>query len=333
MLHFFNQTKRRVRIHFTNMVEALDLAPGSQDTFARDSAPGQPFVATDATTGDRLSVWLPERGDSLAIIRDETFRPVAPGDPAARRSAWVQLKVLTGDLDEVFRMVQSSNDGVLMADLAARAAASGDWPRAALLLRRGLDLSTDITQSLAVAYDLAVTLVTLGDLEGYQALCTRAVAKVDSTSDPSLDNLAAWICVLAPQAGADTALAAVKLAESAVAATTSDSERANVLNTLGAVLYRAGRFDEAIDRLMEGVRYRGGDTLPHDLAFLALAHFQKGQPAEAARWLKQFPAPGVEVPNLGLSLYQVEEIQLLRGEAESRVLYDPVFPVDPFAHQ
>ena len=57
----------------------------------------------------------------------------------------------------------------------------------------------------------------------------------------------AWACALAPDATADWP-AAVALAEKAVK---SDPKSASYLNTLGAVLYRAGQFDEAAKKLKE----------------------------------------------------------------------------------
>jgi tetratricopeptide (TPR) repeat protein len=57
------------------------------------------------------------------------------------------------------------------------------------------------------------------------------------------------------------------------------------LNTHGAVLYRAGRFPEAVARLHQAVEIhgRGGDF--HDWVFLAMAHHRLGQAREAQEWL------------------------------------------------
>ena len=98
---------------------------------------------------------------------------------------------------------------------------------------------------------------------------------------------------------------------------------------LGAALYRADRCDDAIRRLEEGIRLRGGDGLPEDWAFLAMAHHRLGHRDEARRWLDRL---GRHQPIADSTEFWYErEISLLRSEAEAVVLYDPVFPADPLA--
>jgi tetratricopeptide (TPR) repeat protein len=100
-------------------------------------------------------------------------------------------------------------------------------------------------------------------------------------------------------------------------------------NTLGAALYRAGLYDEAIRRLEEGIQARGGMSLPQDWAFLAMAHHRLGHLDEARRWLEKFQdrPPVADSADFWNEL----EVRLLRSEAEAVILYDPVFPDDPFA--
>jgi hypothetical protein len=72
-----------------------------------------------------------------------------------------------------------------------------------------------------------------------------------------------------------------------VAAVASRSRAYAGLNTLGAALYRAGRLEEAVQRLSEAVRTSGGDGTYADWLFLALAHQRLGHGEEARRWLDQ----------------------------------------------
>jgi hypothetical protein len=102
------------------------------------------------------------------------------------------------------------------------------------------------------------------------------------------------------------------------------------VTTLGAALYRAGRPAEAIGRLEEEIRARGDQSGPRDWAFLALAHHRLGHRAEARRWLDRLREhrPSEDPARFWDEL----EARLLRSEAEAVILYDPVFPADPFAH-
>ena len=121
----------------------------------------------------------------------------------------------------------------------------------------------------------------------------------------------------------------MRLAEIAEQGYPGEEWKQDVLNTLGAVLYRAGRFEDAIHRLEEGIRLRKGESLPREWAFLSMAHGRLGHHDEARRWLDRFRSyqPNADPNNFWNAL----EIRLLRNEADAVVVYDPIFPADPFA--
>jgi predicted Zn-dependent protease len=96
-------------------------------------------------------------------------------------------------------------------------------------------------------------------------------------------------------------------------------------SALGGLLLRAGRVDEAIVRLNEGIT-AGEVDIPTDWAYLALAHAKKGDFAEARRSLERLPAAG---PESSAPFWDLQELALLRSEAESLFL-DAEFPSDPF---
>jgi Flp pilus assembly protein TadD len=147
------------------------------------------------------------------------------------------------------------------------------------------------------------------------------------TTDPMIANNVAWSSVMA--AGEEPDLSeAVRLAELAVNGA-SEPMKAATLNTLGAALYRAGRFAEAVRRLDEGIQKRKGVSEEVGWVFLALAHHRLGHHDEARRWLDWFRDRS---PNLDPSAFWGElEIRLLRTEAEAVVLWGSIFPADPFA--
>ena len=97
-------------------------------------------------------------------------------------------------------------------------------------------------------------------------------------------------------------------------------------NALGGLLLRAGRIDEVIARVNEGIAAAKDVEIPSDWAYLALALAQKGSLAEARRWLERLRAAR---PDSSASFWDLQELALLRSEAES-LLFDAEFPGDPF---
>jgi serine/threonine protein kinase/WD40 repeat protein len=103
---------------------------------------------------------------------------------------------------------------------------------------------------------------------------------------PRIANLLAWSCALDDGVVEDYA-PLVRLAESAVVGRPSQDR----LNTLGALLYRAGRFEEAVRQLQRSVEMHGAGGTPYDALFLALAHHRLGRREEARRWFRRGTAP------------------------------------------
>jgi WD40 repeat protein/tetratricopeptide (TPR) repeat protein len=114
------------------------------------------------------------------------------------------------------------------------------------------------------------------------------------------------------------------------------SGQALSLNSLGVAEYRAGRYAQAITTLEQSLAAGSGQSDAFDLFFLAMAHHQLGHREEArgcyeraVRWLDRFQTYKA---NEKLNTFWNElEIRYLRSEAEALILYDPIFPADPFA--
>jgi tetratricopeptide (TPR) repeat protein len=131
---------------------------------------------------------------------------------------------------------------------------------------------------------------------------------------------------LAPDAVSDRDVP-VRLAVTALAGLPERGRaRSDALITLGAALYRAGRFEEAVGRLNESIQ---ANLSPRAFAFLALAHHRLGHRDEAKRWLDKLvayqPKEGFETSPEDL------EIRLLRHEVESLVAggASPAIPSAP----
>src|SRR5262249_29409246 len=167
-----------------------------------------------------------------------------------------------------------------------------------------------------ISYRHILSLVEAGNRAGVRRVCEDLLKRFGKTTDPAQANIVAWSCVLVPDAVADRE-APIRLAEAALARW-SEGERSDVLNTLGAALYRAGRFEEAIRRLNESSNTRGDEGVPKGFAFLAMAHHRLGHQDDAKHWLDKLIASQVnEVPG---SSWDDLEIRILRREAEALIL-------------
>ena len=164
--------------------------------------------------------------------------------------------------------------------------------------------------------EAAVLCLEAGDRGSYRRLCA---AVRDSLPRDSVDNTnwATWTCVLGP-GGLDDYEPVLRAAEKAFGPK-PDSDQ---LNTLGAILYRAGRFEDAAKRLDEAVAVRDKATPKNDLRLasdrflLAMAHARLGHAGEARELL------GQAVANLGRvkdGPPDRREVELLRREAEEVV--------------
>jgi hypothetical protein len=205
-------------------------------------------------------------------------------------------------------------DAAAGARRAEDLAQDGQWGLAADAFRKAIERAPD---NLQLRYHHLLALLK-GDLGGYREAAEELLARFGQTTSVSDLNLVAWSCALAPTAVADHG-APVRIAEAALSASSED-RRSLVLTTLGAALYRAGRFDEAIRRLEENGQARGGSASPQASAFLAMALHRRGDHEAARRWLEALRAhnPGSD-PRFS---WDDVEIGILRGEAEELVRND-----------
>jgi WD40 repeat protein/tetratricopeptide (TPR) repeat protein len=165
-----------------------------------------------------------------------------------------------------------------------------------------------------------------GDRAGYRAVC-RALLDDHSKRNTSQEaEIIARICTLGPDA-TDELERAVPLVQYAV-------ERSHAApSTLGAILYRAGRVTDALLCLNESIAAKQGVKALRDLLFLAMAHHRLGHTLDARRCLKEALPPIVTLraEERPISWPDRVEYQILQREAEALILYDPIFPADPFA--
>jgi eukaryotic-like serine/threonine-protein kinase len=197
----------------------------------------------------------------------------------------------------------------------------GQWDLAATVFTKHVEVnhSDDRPEALGCFGLQLLSLLEMGDLPGYRSASGKLVSQYSKTSDPNSLNSAAWFCTYAPDAVADLAVP-VQMAEKALAGYPPVLKRL-ALNTLGAALYRAGRFDEAIARLDESVKASDGVGVPQDWAFLAMAHRKKGNDNEARSWLEKLRSHKPD-EKAGLST-DVVECRMFLKEAEALLREPP----------
>jgi WD40 repeat protein/Flp pilus assembly protein TadD len=130
----------------------------------------------------------------------------------------------------------------------------------------------------AAWYSRAMLHLRDSDQAGYRQICSDMLQRFDAG--------AVWTCTLSPNSGANPALI-VGLAEKLLAKSSRDHWH---VNQLGAALYRAGRFDEAVKRLTEATELSSHPYRTNMLQtwfFLAMAHHRLGHADEARRWLQK----------------------------------------------
>jgi tetratricopeptide (TPR) repeat protein len=99
----------------------------------------------------------------------------------------------------------------------------------------------------------------------------------------------------------------------------------NSLNTLGAILYRTGRTEDAIKRLREGIKKDGREDLATDWLFVGMAYHRLGDAKEARAALDKATAlvkPRPPGSGAGLRSQQIlEEMEqgILLREARSLI--------------
>jgi tetratricopeptide (TPR) repeat protein len=246
------------------------------------------------------------------------------GDPTARGNAWKERGMWDRAEAAYAEAIHARplNSSVWEA-LAGLHAERGRLDRAVATISEAVRMMPD---DMGLRMQLSRALLWSGDRFAWRTSNAALHDQFGRTSNAWSAEQVAWVCALGPEGTAD-AQVPVQLAEAALKGA-PETNKAGYLIALGAALYRAGRYDEAVRRLAEGIQARGGESVPADWAFLAMAHHRLGHRAEVRRWLDRLQR---YQPDSDQGFWSELEIRLLRREAEAVIVYDPVFPSDPFA--
>jgi Flp pilus assembly protein TadD len=292
----------------------------------RDLADWLRAAAADDEAARRFDqgLWILDRAVQLT---PEDWVPYAARAALADRAG--QADRAAADIDAAIRLGAEATVIVQAVERAApRATLPADWSRMAALLTTA---AKDPNLRIDDRYHQAIACLRAGDRTGYKGACAGIAARMPPAGTPQLlgDALAAAKAFsLGAGASDDGALPLVWVDRiltgiaARVAADPSQKERLKTLQYLflharGALLYRAGRFEEAAKVLREGMSLHsdGGDFA--DWLFLALAEHRLGhadavrKAAAKARAAKAEAKPG--------AVWELAEIELLAVELEAAV--------------
>jgi tetratricopeptide (TPR) repeat protein/roadblock/LC7 domain-containing protein len=157
-----------------------------------------------------------------------------------------------------------------------------DWDKAAEDFAKAVELGEKTFQPW---YLKALIKRSQNDKPAYQAACAAIIKQFSKADDAQTAHFLAWTCAVGPDALTDFA-PAIALAEKAIKV---DANSAQFANSLGAILYRAGRFDEARQKLEETNRLASSgeqraSTPAYTWYFLAMTHHRLGHADEAKKW-------------------------------------------------
>ena len=219
---------------------------------------------------------------------------------ADRELGWWQEAII--DLTKAIE--QHPNDGQLRNDRGVAHAELARWDAAAADFSKAMELTPE---ELQYRFRLGLTYLAREDLNGYRSFCQDFLAGCQKRNVTEASILAAWSCVLSPDANPDPA-AVVQIAERAVKASlakynimatlgrvTNDPRliqqatapvqeiSAAFSRVLGAALYRSGQLESAVRHLSDSVK--SGNGLGSDVLFLAMAQHRLGRVDEASHLL------------------------------------------------
>jgi tetratricopeptide (TPR) repeat protein len=228
---------------------------------------------------------------------------------------------------ELRKAIESGSGTVLLCRLACEKAAQGQWQDAVEFYGRARRQGP-LPSPHGSLYALAC--LKANDGAGYRALCADLVMEAGLAVPDhyiSAEEVLA-ILVLAPNALEDytVALALAERLTGAVGRNLAETEapsanpqtardRNSRLGILGAVLYRAGRYQQARQRLQEAVEAHGDGGEFDDWALLCMVNCRLGKKVEAQRWFEKMMAKQKEA-STGFSGDAIAN-DLWRREAES----------------
>jgi WD40 repeat protein/tetratricopeptide (TPR) repeat protein len=306
------------------------------------------------------AAWFERRGQLMQLGGppdtgpEQRLDPILFGpDPTARARSFMERKqwdAAEAAFDEAMR-ARPFNVAIVeeRGDLYAY---RGLWREAAAYYARAVKHYPDVAP---LHEQLAVARLLAGDLPGYRAACAGMLERFKPIDDSTTAIRVAYACSLAAQAVTDLE-GLIQVSERSTRGAASSAHHfalgSGSFTTLerstrwaasrgrgvGAVLFRAGRPEEALKRFEQA--HRAFEPRAWDLLLLAMIHSELGHTSEARRFLQQAdrwiveadeaPETEKEGPRWSNPTEQPTTL-LLRSEAEALISSDSSFPADVFA--
>jgi len=195
------------------------------------------------------------------------------GEARARLGKWADAIA-----DYTQALALSDTDDATWWLRGAARAELGRWDQAIADFTKAIERAPASLRDLS---SLVVAHLGRGDLLAYRRACATMYERFSRTDQPDIWMRLSWICSL-------TATGAVEpdqLVKQMDKAVTARPKSWDFLNTRGVVLYRAGRYQDALDQLKAAVALHGQGGAFEDRVFLAMAHHQLKNPDQAKEWL------------------------------------------------
>jgi WD40 repeat protein/Flp pilus assembly protein TadD len=251
-----------------------------------------------------------------------------PGDASLhqdRAAVYGKLGRKDDEVAEMARVYELGADEALVVLRAEQLARAGHWSEAAAVLAR-FGRKNPLSSELAQAWGVAC--LNAGDRAGYREACMADLAFQGSEPKVIWSALAAAGLFTLSANGLDDYRVPIHWLENRLSTLPADRPELKHIfsNVLGGLLFRAGRIDEAIVRLSDGLAAELNVDYPTDWAFLAMAHARKANSPEARKWLNRLLSID---PRSQPRFWDSHELRILQSEAQS-LLLDAALPSDPF---
>jgi WD40 repeat protein/tetratricopeptide (TPR) repeat protein len=216
---------------------------------------------------------------------------------------------------ELARVYELGADEGVVIPRAEELGKVGRWREAASLLA-GCGRRGPLSQQLAQAWVIAC--LHAKDDAGYREACAADLAWQGTEPAVVWNALSAASAFALGPKGLEDYRVPIAWMERRLSAVPAPSPVARHLfsNALGGLLLRAGRLDDAIARINEGIAAAKDMEIPSDWAYLALAHAKKGKVAEARQMLERLRDWR---PDPSATFWDLQEVALMRSEAEALV--------------